>query len=233
MQVLSIWWTIGVCGIILITGNFHGFLYHELPRYNTEVMVSNSIMRTFPRYSYTIVAPEDNMYQIFQEGNHCDMVDFINKTEEEDFTLSTEYVFFYVEKRPIQYNQLHFFEGPFWLAEEKYPRMYLGLSTQKGNGLWKEKLSEYTDSIPNISQSPEIVASEISGEAAQMELTAPWLQYSNYIDRAVVESKLYDWCERFGQLYPYEMKVYYEDDDFVCYYFRQETSAPYSLGLNS
>ena len=82
-----------------------------------------------------------------------------------------------------------------------------------------------------MSQGPQIVASESSEEAAGRDLTEPWLQYVSCNDRAVVESRAYDWCRRFKELYPFEMKVYYEDDDFICYYFRQETYSPYNLSI--
>lgn len=33
-------------------------------------------------------------------------------------------------------------------------------------------------------------------------------------------------------LHPQDMKVYYEDDVFVCYYLRQEANLQYNLGIN-
>ena len=45
------------------------------------------------------------------------------------------------------------------------------------------------------------------------------------------ESKVYYWCQHFAKLYPNEMTVYYEDEEFVCYYFRQEPHAPYDLAI--
>ncbi len=230
LQVISVSCTAGIYLLMLVSGSFHGFLYHQLPRYNAEVMVTSSIMKTFPRYSYTIIAPDDNMYQILQHGNHQGLLEFIQKEDWEDFMLSTEYVFVYVEKRPIQYEQFQFAHGPGWLGEEKYPKLYLNLASLPGNGLWKEKRDLNPD-IQSVSQGPQIVASEISEEAAGRDLTEPWLQYVSCNDRAVVESRAYDWCRRFKELYPFEMKVYYEDDDFICYYFRQETYSPYNLSI--
>ena len=55
--------------------------------------------------------------------------------------------------------------------------------------------------------------------------------YRDGESRTILESKLYDWCQRFDRLYPYEMSVYYEDDDFVCYHFRQNTNSPYELAI--
>ena len=64
-----------------------------------------------------------------------------------------------------------------------------------------------------------------------MRFSNSWWIYTQLESRTILESKAYEWCQRFAQLYPYEMNIYYEDDDFVCYYFRQEPTAPYSLGI--
>ena len=52
-------------------------------------------------------------------------------------------------------------------------------------------------------------------------------------DRTVLEAMAYDWCQRFAKEHPSVMNVFYEDDAFVCYYFRQETGTPaYVLNLD-
>ena len=82
------------------------------------------------------------------------------------------------------------------------------------------------------SQHPTVTAGEISLEAAQSglgEFKAPFDYYR--FNSPVVESKVYYWCQRFAELYPGEIKIYYEDEDFVCYYFQQEPDAPYDLAI--
>ncbi len=79
-----------------------------------------------------------------------------------------------------------------------------------------------------------MISAEISEEMAQEETRSFAQMYQAYINhrnRIILESKAYDWCQRFSQLYPFELNVYYEDEDFICYYFRQEPNAPYDLGI--
>lgn len=51
------------------------------------------------------------------------------------------------------------------------------------------------------------------------------LMYGGY-SRYILMSRMYYWCKAFQKLYPGEMKVYYETDDFVCYRLEQN---PYRL----
>ena len=193
----------GICGVTVGTGNYRGFLYSQLTRYNAEVMVTNSIVESFPSKSYTIVAPTDVLYHVVEDGWHEELVTFAAKTEEDDYTLPSEYVFIYVEKKPIQYAQQLYFDGPAGLAVNRHP------------------------------DKTKIRTSEISLEAARKEpavLDEPFDSYRDLENRTIIESKVYYWCRQFARSYPREMKVYYEDESFVCYYFRQEPSSPYNLG---
>lgn len=210
LQIFAILSTAGICISTNIFGCYHGYLYYELTRYNAAVMVTNAIIETLPQHSYAIVSPTDELYQTILQGRHEELLTFLEQCTEKNYTLPTEYVFLYVEKRPIRYAQNHFFHGPSWLALEK---------------------DRYDSSA---SLCPVIDASEISAEAAQEEImrfSNRWWTYTRLESRTILESKAYEWCQRFSKLYPYEMNIYYEDDDFVCYYFRQEPNAPYNLGI--
>ena len=66
----------------------------------------------------------DELYQVIEQGRHEELLTFLNRVNGSGYTLPTEYIFVYVEKRPIQYAQNHFFTGPDWLAEEKYTSYY-------------------------------------------------------------------------------------------------------------
>ena len=55
-----------------------------------------------------------------------------------------------------------------------------------------------------------------------------------YLDletRTILESKLYAWCQQFDEEYPGVLHTYYEDDEFVCYYFRQNPRNNYELSF--
>lgn len=204
---------IGVGGIYAGTrelGIYHGYLYNELTRYNCVVRVTNEIMENFPENSYTVVSPTDELYHVIEKGRHEELYDFVRKTTGENYTIPTEYIFLYVEKKPIQYAQSHFQTGPGWLAEEKYPQYYTSY----------------------FSEGEAINSSEISEEAAAEELMSyakPSQSYSKLESRTILESKAYRWFQRFSLLYPQETDIYYEDEDFVCYLIRQNTYRLFQL----
>ncbi len=212
LQVLSLFTAAGLYSFIVISGNYHGYLFCELLRYNAAIKVTDSIINKFPKYSYTIVSTTDELYHVINDGRHEELLTFIQEVDTEDYKLPTEYVFLYVEKKPIKYGQNHYFCGPAWLAEEKY-----------------------VDIDPfSASQCPKIKASEISEEAALKDIMLfdlPSASYTHIGSRTILESKVYLWCQNFSKLYPFKVKVYYEDENFVCYYFRQNPYALYDLAI--
>lgn len=213
---------LGIYAVAILTGSYRGFLYYELSRYDSAVMVTNSIIEAFPRHSYVLVSPTDELYPVIEYGWHEELLTFVRKCGDEDYTIPAEYVFFFVEKKPILYAQAYFFAGPSWLGrEEKYTEIYR---------------EEYARIYPTsgVVQGPEVIASEVSETEARKELSNavnPWLLYTGFETRTIIESKAYQWCQRFMQLHPYEMNVYYEDESFVCYYLMQDTNTPYRLGV--
>ncbi len=210
---LSLWSVVVSAGFVVFvcaTGSYHGYLYYELTRYNAAVTVTNEIMDSLPQNTYTIVSTTDEIYQVIQDGRHEEILTFLNSQIKSSYTLPTEYIFIFVEKHPIQYAHSHFFSGPDWLGLEKYQDMYT-----------------YSYSV-----CPDIACSQISSEAAQQSIQyfkSPSHTYSNLESRTIVESKAYEWCQKFKILYPNEFKVYYEDDDFVCYYIQQNPQRLYNL----
>ena len=190
--------------------NYHGYLYTTLSRYRADVAVANDIIQHYPQFQFTIVAPTEGIYHINPYGRHEELLRFVKSIDQERYFLPTEYVFLFIEKKPLYYAQNYFFSGPSWLALEKYD---IGIS----------------------SQSPTILSGDISWETAQRELPtgiAPFNLYKFLEYRSVLESKGYYWCQAFAKLYPHEMHVYYEDGDFVCYYFKQEPHSPHNLAID-
>ena len=75
---------------------------------------------------------------------------------------------------------------------------------------------------------------EISREAAERDVYRIGSGYDSYKDtimRTTIESKAFEWCEKFEKLYPNELKVFYEDDYLLCYYFKQNPQRVYNLSL--
>lgn len=212
MQLASVCTVAGIYVGTILTGNFHSYLYYELTRYNSAVMATYSITASLPKGTYTIISPVDELYQVVQYGLHEELIELINRSSDEDYFIPTEYVFIFVEKHPLTYAQNHFFSGPKWLAWEKYVDYYMSFK----------------------SQCPEVAASEITQELADVPIRSIMSHSGSYADpwtRTLIESKAYAWCQDFAEMYPNEMQVYYEDDDFVCYYFKQNVNMLYRLGI--
>lgn len=210
LQVLSAASLAVLCFWCTSRENYHGYLFCGLTRYPVEISVMDKIIDSYPQFQYTIVSPTDGLYHVNEYGRHEELLTFVQKSAGGRYFLPTRYVFVFVEKKPLRYDQNYFFAGPSWLALEKY-------------------------TLAGSRQAPDVWASEISAQAAQKEIPQFSLPFDNYRyleNRTVVESKAYYWCQRFAELYPHEMSVYYEDDDFVCYYFEQEPHSPYNLAID-
>lgn len=73
----------------------------------------------------------------------------------------------------------------------------------------------------------------VSAEGARMPL--PKLKgLESYIGegRWVIMSRMYYWTQEFMRLYPNEMEVYYETENFVCYRIRQNGYCPYNFAID-
>lgn len=106
----------GIYALVNSQDNFHEYLFYSLNRYDAAAEVTNSIIREFPKDSYTIVSPMEESFQVAPYGTHEDLWGFLKKSEGQEYTLPTEYIFIYVEKKPIEYHQIYFFNGPRWLG---------------------------------------------------------------------------------------------------------------------
>lgn len=198
---------------IMLSDYFHGYLYFALTRFDVTVQITNQIIDELPKESFTIVSPTEELYQVIEHGYHEEILTFLNNQEKDTYTLPTKYVFVFVEKKPLRYVQIHSFSGPAWLARDRYYEVMY----KKSGSVW-----------------PDYVGSEITEEEAGKEI----IQYRKLSDsysqlesRTIIESKLYYWCEDFMSQYPNEVKIFYEDEYFVCYYWKQNTQRLYNLGL--
>lgn len=208
----------GVIGIYVGTnyfGVYHGYLYYELTRYNSVVEVTDKIIAEYPQYSYTIVSTTEELYQVIESGRHEEVLDFYYKSKMDKYILPTEYLFFYIEKNPIKYAQYHFFDGPRWLAQAKYTKNYKYSTAvlSEGNEIKHSKIGK-----KYVGESFEIM-----GKASDA--------YTNAQNRRILESEMYYWCEEFKKRLPNEIKVYYEDEDLICYMVKQNPEHLYNLGI--
>lgn len=217
MRIASVALIIGIYVFALFSGTYRGYLLHELTRYNAAVAVTESIINSFPPNSYTIVSCASELYQVSRFGRYEEMLTFVREIDGDEYFLPTEYVFIFVEKRPLEYAQSHFFTGPEWLAENKYSELFPTSSSPKPTSVGEE-----------------VLASVITAEDAQKSLKdfkRSFSYYKNLEQRTILQSKTYQWCLSFMELFPFEMNVYYEDDNFVCYYFKQNPQSLYNLAI--
>ncbi|MBQ9142129.1 MAG: hypothetical protein IJX63_10110 [Lachnospiraceae bacterium] len=203
LHVLSVGVSIAIVAVIYMTNNYHGYLYFELTRFTASVNITNEIMESLERNTYTIISPTEELYQTIEEGRHEEILTLMENQEKSVYTIPTEYVFVFIEKKPLKYVQVHYFNGPEWLAQNRI-------------------------------EGTKYITSVISEEEAQKAIKYGSKlsdSYMNLSARTILESKMYQWCKRFNELYPNELKTYYEDEYFVCYYMKQNTQCLYNMSL--
>ena len=69
-------------------------------------------------------------------------------------------------------------------------------------------------------------------EAAKALPDSTGIHAYNGTDRAVTMSRMYYWAQEFQKLYPNELKVYFENERFVCYYIEQNTYRLYNFAID-
>jgi hypothetical protein len=73
----------------------------------------------------------------------------------------------------------------------------------------------------------------ISEEGAEMALpTGSGISSYEGESRWIVMSRMYYWAEAFRKMYPENMTVYYESDDFICYQLEQNPDHLFELGID-
>ena len=182
--------------LVLFYGISNGWIRGEFGggslEMNEAILCTTNIMKENEGldHKWTIVSANDELRMIEQYGRHTETIEFLedmeywNKTKE--VIIPTEKVYFYIEKKPVNY----------------------------ANG--------YNGKIP-----------EVSEEQAEKKLpTNSGLNAYNGTDRSVTMSRMYYWAQAFMELYPNEMKVYYENDRFVCYYIEQNVYRLYNFAID-
>ena len=158
---------------------------------NEAILCTTNIMKDNEGQDnkWTIVSANDELRMIEEYGRHTETIEFLedmeywNRTKE--VTIPTEKVYFYIEKKPLNY----------------------------ANG--------YGGEIPEVSEEQaEQALPDNSGLAAY-----------NGPRRSITMSRMYYWAQRFMELYPNEMKVYFENDNFVCYYIEQNVYRLYNFAI--
>ena len=96
-----------------------------------------------------------------------------------------------------------------------------------------EKVYFYIEKIPlNYANGYGGEIPVVSEEQAEQDLPQnSGLSAYNGPRRSITMSRMYYWAQKFMELYPNEMKVYYENDRFVCYYIEQNVYRLYNFAI--
>ena len=138
---------------------------------------------------WTIVSANDELRMIEEYGRHTETIEFLEDMEHwnrtKEVTIPTEKVYFYIEKKPLNY----------------------------ANG--------YGGEIPVVSEE------QAEQPLPQNSGLAPY----NGPRRSITMSRMYYWAQKFMELYPNELKIYFENDRFVCYYIEQNVYRLYNFAI--
>lgn len=81
-----------------------------------EVQCNYQIMEDYPAFEYTIVTTTNSLEMIKSKARHYEISTFLKKmdhfSENTKVTIPTKYVFFYIEKQPVNYNYFDFATNP-------------------------------------------------------------------------------------------------------------------------
>ena len=162
----------------------------------SAVNVYYDIVENFPKNKWTIVSPVDETSMVRGYGFHYELKDFIlemdNFKPDTKIYVPTKYVFVYIEKRPLEFNEvIHYSNG----------------------------MPKTTD---HITLDEAHIALDAFGETAMYD---PLFFYSDPIGRRVLSAKAYYWAQEYIKYFPKEMKVYYEDSEFIVYKITQNEYA--------
>ena len=193
------WVMNGISGIILAIGTIVSVVLGlvRLPvtanalETNEAIICLTNIIHENKPFNWTILSSNDEHQMIIDSGRHYEMITFLRQLMDlkrnSEIKLPTEYVYFFIEKQPINY-------------------------AHSADGIELKPVSEDGANTP-INTEKGILA--YTGEA-----------------RWGTMSHMYYWAQAFKKLYPNEMEIYYETDDFVCYRLHQNVESLYNLAID-
>lgn len=157
---------------------------------NEAVTCLTNILREEEDFKWTICSANDELRMGEDHGYHYETIEFLRKMEGSGdnamITIPTETVYFFIEKKPLDYAVKYEGSGQF-ISEKLAAR-----GVPRGNGL-------------------SIYQAE---------------------NRCIVMSRLYFWAQEFLKMYPNEMKVYFETENFVCYKISQNMYRLYNFAID-
>ena len=157
---------------------------------NEAVACLTNIINEEEDFTWTICSANDELQMGKEHGYHYELINFLNEQEyvgaEGEIIIPTQSVYFFIEKRPIDYSISY--EGSGQLISEEGAMSLIPVS--KGISMYQAK------------------------------------------NRWILMSKMYYWAQEFRKMYPNEMKVYCETDNFVCYKIEQNMYRLYNFAID-
>lgn len=95
------------CGIgVIKVGWMHSYFGVDLIYYNECEYVLRKIRNEFPDFTYIVVSPTDEYYDVVDHAYHTELSEFMYMVDggKEEFVFQSEYVFFFVEKKVLKDN---------------------------------------------------------------------------------------------------------------------------------
>lgn len=190
LQVASLCGLAAFCVLLVRTEFVRSPSYPQALETNEAVTCLTNILHDNEDFQWTIVSANDEYRMAEDYGWHYELSDFLSKMEYSmalgNVKIPTQYVYFFIEKKPLDYA-VHY----------------------EGSG---QKVSR-------------------EGADNRLPITGGLGMYQGE-KRWIMMSRFYYWAKQFQQMFPNEMKVYYETDDFVCYYIEQNSYRVYNFAID-
>lgn len=195
----------GAVGVLVYGAFFHGHIavqtYFDM-QYSLAAEACVKVEKEFPKGTWTIVSPVDELALLRNGGYHYELWEFITSMEryQEDMYLEipTKYAFFVLEKQPIRYYESR-------LVGEEYE-------------------------LPPLDKADADQA--ITGELLGITENNLTDYYKYIENRRMLEAKLACWLEEYSRAFPDQMEVYMEDEKCVVYKFEQNLFMPNNLAID-
>jgi hypothetical protein len=100
--------SLGLCGLVAILivelGWYHAYFDVNQAYYNESEYLTRHIKKSYEKFSYTIVSPTEEFYDVRDYGRKTELSEFIAMVDgnRPAFPFPTKYVFFFVEKKVLQ-----------------------------------------------------------------------------------------------------------------------------------
>lgn len=160
------------------------------------------VSEEYPKNTWTIVSPVEELSLIRGLGYHYELWEFIagmeRYTPDRYFEIPTKYIFFVLEKKPVPYN------------------------------VTRVMGQEYEDEPIRAEEAATVVTKEMLGisEYGSMKY------YNIYENRRALEAKLAAWIEVYSEMFPDQMSIYLDSDDCIVYKFEQNEYALNNLAID-